>query len=64
MPVTLNVNEIDESVAFADFDSDGDVDVVWDRVGGGVGIQLNNGTGVFAAPIYLAMTLGGASDPG
>jgi uncharacterized repeat protein (TIGR01451 family) len=64
VPVTLNVNEIDESVAFADFDSDGDVDVVWNRVGGGVGIQLNNGTGVFAAPIYLAMTLGGAVIPG
>ena len=37
-----------------DLDSDGDLDLVWARTGGGVGIQLNDGLGNFAAPFYLS----------
>ena len=44
----------DGAPSVGDFDSDGDLDVVWGRSGGGVGIQLNNGSGTFAAPIYLS----------
>ena len=38
----------------ADFDGDGDIDLVWSRLGEGVGIQLNGGSGNFAAPFYLS----------
>ena len=44
----------DGAPAVGDLDSDGDLDVVWGRSGGGVAIQLNNGSGTFAAAIYLA----------
>ena len=44
----------DGAPAVGDLDSDGDLDVVWGRSGGGIAIQLNNGSGTFAAPIYLA----------
>ncbi len=44
----------DGAPSVGDLDSDGDLDVVWGRSGGGVGIQLNNGSGTFAAAIYLA----------
>ena len=44
----------DDAPASGDLDSDGDLDLVWARNGGGVGIQLNDGLGNFAAPIYLS----------
>ena len=51
----------DGAPAVGDLDSDGDLDVAWGRSGGGVGIQLNNGSGTFAAPIYLASPQSGRS---
>ena len=43
-----------DAPATGDLDSDGDLDFVWARTGGGVGIQLNDGLGNFAAPFYLS----------
>ena len=44
----------DESPVVGDLDSDGDIDLVWPREGGGIVIQLNDGTGTFATTLYLA----------
>jgi len=53
-PVPVGSPLIDDAPAVGDLDSDGDLDLVWARSGGGVGIQLNDGTGTFAAPFYLS----------
>ncbi len=44
----------DGSPVVGDLDSDGDIDLVWPREGGGIVIQLNNGSGTFVTTIYLA----------
>ena len=46
--------EVDESPVVGDLDSDGDIDLVWPREGGGIVIQLNDGSGTFATTLYLA----------
>ena len=52
----------DGAPAVGDLDSDGDLDVVWGRSGGGVAIQLNNGSGTFAAA-DLSSLAAGRADP-
>ena len=46
--------EADESPVVGDLDSDGDIDLVWPREGGGIVIQLNDGTGTFTTTLDLA----------
>ena len=54
MSVVVGDDTTDESPVVGDLDSDGDIDLVWPREGGGIVIQLNDGTGTFATTLYLA----------
>ena len=54
-PVDIGAATNVDFPASGDLDSDGDLDLVWSRLsGGGLGIQLNNGSGTFGAPFYLS----------